>query len=172
MQHWKWATWALLPLLIFLGPGSAAAGSVDQVTVDISIFLVSSVTLTLTPNTINFPDANPGTTPSIPATQSVSVTCQINASGSSSWTSTLDVQATGNLISGGNSIPINMVSWTATGAAGYKAGTMSTTSVQAGQWTSSRNKTFSGTFSYSLQNSWSYATGNYTTTAIYTLHSP
>lgn len=170
MRHWKWAVWALLPLLTCLGPGSATAGSVDQVTTDIGIFLASSVTLTLTPSTINFPDANPDTTPSIPASQNpVQVRCRVVGSGS--WNLILDVRATGNLISGGASIPINMVSWTATGA-GYTAGTMSTTSVQAGNWTSSGNKTYNGTFSYFLQNNWNYATGNYVATVTYTLHSP
>jgi hypothetical protein len=170
MRLRKWSEWAIVLLLTFTSSGLALAGPVDQVTVDIGVLIASSVTLTLTPNAITFPDANPDTTPSIPATQNpVAVQCRVVGSGS--WNLILDAQATGNLISGSNSIPINQVRWTATGA-GYTAGTMSTTPVRAGQWTSSGNRTYNGTFSYFLQNNWTYATGNYVATVTYTLHSP
>ena len=117
MQHGNWALWALLPLLIFLAPESARAGSVDQVTVDIGVMFASGASLTLGTNVINFASADPDTTPSIPATQNpVPVTCRITGAFLSNVT--LVVQASGNLVSGGNSIPINQVTWTATGS-GY-----------------------------------------------------
>ena len=59
MRHWKWAVWALLPLLTFLGSGAAAA-SVDQVTVDIGVMIASGATLTLGTNAINFPQRRSG----------------------------------------------------------------------------------------------------------------
>lgn len=171
MGRWQFYILIVGIVGLILGyPGSGQAGPADQVTVDIGVMIASSVTLTLTPNTINFPSADPDTTPSIPASQNpVQVRCRVVGSGS--WNLILDVQATGNLISGSNSIPINQVSWTAIGT-GFKPGTMSTTPVQAGNWTSSGNRTYNGTFRYFLQNSWNYATGNYATTVNYTLHSP
>lgn len=172
MRHWKWAVWAMVPLLTCMGMGLAYAGSVDQVTTDIIVMIASGATLTLGTNAINFPDANPDTTSVIPATQNpVSVTCRITGAFLSNVT--LTVQAGGNLVSGGNSIPINQVSWTAVGS-GFTAGTMSsTTPVQAGSWAIFLGSpTYSGTFSYFLQNSWSYATGTYTATVTYTLTAP
>jgi hypothetical protein len=171
MRHWKWALGALLPLLTFLCSGLVFAASVDQVTVGVDLMIASSATLTLGTNTINFPDAGPDTTPSIPASQNpVTVRCRVT--GASNSNVTLNVLANGNLVSGGNNIPISKVSWTATGT-GYTAGTMSTTSVQAGSWPNTAGtKTYNGTFSYFLQNAWNYATGNYTATVTYTLTAP
>ena len=171
MRRWKWVVWAVLPLLTFLGFGSAAAGSVDQVTTDIIILIASGATLTLGTNVINFPNADPDTTPSIPASQNpVTVRCRVT--GASNSNVTLNVQASGNLVSGGNSIPISKVSWTATGT-GYSPGTMNTTSVLAGSWPNTAgNNNLNGTFSYFLQNAWTYATGNYTATVTYTLTAP
>ena len=170
MRHWKWAVWALLPLLTFLGPGAYAA-SVDQVTVDIGILFATGATLTLGTNAINFPNADPDTTPSIPASQNpVTVRCRVT--GASNSNVTLNVQAGGNLVSGGNSIPINRVTWTVTGT-GYVPGTMNTTSVLAGSWPNTGGtRNFNGRFSYFLQNAWNYATGNYTATVTYTLLAP
>ena len=47
---------------------------------------------------------------------------------------------------------------------------MSTTAVSLGSWTGSGNQ--SGTQTYTLDNSWSYNTGNYGTTVTYTLTAP
>jgi hypothetical protein len=78
--------------------------------------------------------------------------------------------ASGDLISGINTIAISNITWTATGA-GYVAGTMNRTTAQtAGSWTGSGQRT--GTFSYFLVNSWSYAIGNYSTSINYTLTAP
>ena len=88
----------------------------------------------------------------------------------SASTATLTVLAAGDLTSGGDTIAISNVyldgnrDW-------LFAGTMNKTTAQtAGSWTGSGNRT--GTFSYVLANSWSYATGTYTATATYTLTAP
>jgi hypothetical protein len=74
------------------------------------------------------------------------------------------------LISGGDTILIGNVTWTATGT-GFVPGTMSRTSAQsAGSWTGSGSR--SGTFSYFLANSWDYATGSYSASSTYTLTAP
>lgn len=126
--------------------------------------------LTLGVNTINFPNADPDTVPSILATpNSVSVTASVRTGASS--IATLTHRASGNLSAGpGITIPIGNVSWTVTGT-GYLAGTMSSSSnVSAGSWTGSGS--YAGTFSYFLVNSWSYTTGTYTASTTYTLTAP
>ncbi len=126
--------------------------------------------LTLGVDTINFPNADPDTVSSIAATQNaVSATVGVRTGVSS--VATLTHRASGNLSAGpGITIPIGNVSWTATGP-GFVAGTMSSSSdVPAGSWTGSGSR--AGTFSYSIVNSWSYTTGNYTVTTTYTLTAP
>jgi hypothetical protein len=171
MPNWKCLVWVLALILVFWCYGSALAAPVDQVTVDVGVLLASGASLTLGNNTINFPNADPDATPSIPATQnSVSVRCRITGGLGSNVTLTL--RANGNLISGSNNIPISNVTWTATGS-GYSSGTMNTTPVSVGNWpNTSGSKTYNGTFSFFLKNSWNYATGNYTASVVYTLTAP
>lgn len=125
--------------------------------------------LTLGVAAINFPDADPSTTPSVAATENpVSVDSQVRTGAAS--TATLTVLAASDLTSGANTIAITNVTWTATGA-GYVAGTMSTSAAQTvGSWTGSGDR--SGTLSFFLTNSWSYATGSYTANSTFTLTAP
>ena len=118
---------------------------------------------------MSFPDANPDSTPSIPANVNpLSVTSSARTGSSS--TPTLTCLASGNLVWGTSIIAISNMTWTATGT-GYVAGTMSGATEQtAGSWTGSGQRT--GTFSYFLANSWSYTVGNYSTSINYTLTAP
>jgi hypothetical protein len=85
-------------------------------------------------------------------------------------TVSLTILAAGDLLSGASAIPISNVTWTASGA-GFVAGTMNSTTAQTvASWTNSGNRT--GTQNYFLANSWNYATGNYSTSATYTLTAP
>jgi hypothetical protein len=63
------------------------------------------------------------------------------------------------------------LSWTGSGT-GFVAGptTMTNANQSAASWTGAGNR--SGTQSFSLANSWSYAVGTYTATITYTLTSP
>jgi len=125
--------------------------------------------LTLGVSAINFPDADPDTTPSVAATENaVSVTAKVRTGASS--TATLTHLAGGDLTSGGNTIAISNITWTATGT-GFQAGTMNkSTAKTVGSWTGSGS--YSGTVSYFIVNSWSYTTGNYTVSTTYTLTAP
>jgi hypothetical protein len=118
---------------------------------------------------LSFPDASPNTVPSIPANENpVSVTSSTRTG--SSLTATLNCLAGGDLIAGTSSIPIGNMTWQSTGS-GYVPGTMSKTAGQTtGSWTGPGQRT--GTLSYFLSNSWSYTTGNYSTTITYTLTAP
>ena len=86
------------------------------------------------PSTINFPDADPDTVPSIPATENpVQVTANVTTGNNK--TVTLTALAQGDLVSGSNTIPISNVTWTASGN-GFSAGTMSKSAAQqVGRWT-------------------------------------
>lgn len=85
-------------------------------------------------------------------------------------TVTLSVEAANDLQSGLDTIPATQLRWTATGT-GFVAGTMSKTAAQTvASWTSSGSWT--GSQTYTLLNSWAYATGTYSTTLTYTLSAP
>jgi hypothetical protein len=105
----------------------------------------------------------------IPAAENA-VTVSSRVRTGSASVSTLTCLANGDLVDGGNSIPISNVTWTSTGS-GYVNGTMDNSVAQsAGSWTGSGLN--AGTFNYFLANSWAYSIGNYTQTVLYTLTAP
>ena len=118
---------------------------------------------------MNFPDADPDSVPSNPANVNPLSVTSSGRTGSSQ-TATLTCLAGGDLISGTNTILISNMTWQSSGS-GYVSGTMSKTTAQtAGSWTGSGKRL--GSFNYFLTNSWSYTTGNYSTSITYTLTAP
>jgi hypothetical protein len=160
---------ALGSALLLVGLAGTAHAATDTKTLTVNATVSATASLTLGVAAINFAAANPGTTPSIAATENpVSVTA--NAQTSSAGAVTLTCLAGGDLTAGANTIAISNVTWTATGT-GFVAGTMNKTTAQsAGSWTGPGAR--SGTFSFSLANSWSYDTGSYTAAITYTLTAP
>ncbi len=146
------------------GAGRAEAQTTQVLTLNATV--LSRAELTLAPTTISFPDASPTTTPSIPADSTVAVTARVRTTG----TPTLQVMANGDLTSGADSIDADQVTWTA--AAPFTAGTMNTATAQDAAIFVAGSGEYSGTYAFSLANSWSYAVGSYTTTATYTLTAP
>lgn len=116
--------------LVLLGAGAVGWSATDQQTLTINAAVAAKAKLTLGVATINFPDSDPDSQPSIGATQNP-VTVTVKAQTGSSSTVALSVQANGDLDSGGNTIPITKVTWTASGA-GFVAGTMDTSAQPAG----------------------------------------
>ncbi len=158
---------ALLVVLLIAGGSAGAAG--NTVIVDVSAAVDSSAQLTVTPLTINFPDVDPDTTPAVNAMENP-VTVTVQAQTKKPNMVTLTVLAQGDLVSGSDTIPIGNVRWTATGA-GFAPGILSkSTAVSAGSWTGPGAR--SGTFSYTMANSWKYRRGNYRATVIYTVTAP
>jgi len=147
MKPWRYAA----AVALVLGPAkSATAGP--------------GATLTLGVGSITFPSASPVTTSSIAATQNP-ISIAVKTTGTATWS--LTVLANGDLVSGGNTVAIGNVTWTATGT-GFVGGTMSKTTAQTlASGTSNVNMT--GTQSYFLANSWTYVTGSYSQTVVYTL---
>ena len=122
-------------------------------------------TLTLGVGSITFPSASPVTVSSIAANGnpiSVTVTTTGNPA---NWN--LTVLANGDLVSGGSTVAIGNVTWTATGT-GFVNGTMSKTTAQT-LASGTGNVNLTGTQSYFLANSWNYVTGSYSQTVVYTL---
>ncbi len=144
-------------------------GGSGTVTTNADADIPSSAQLTISPSSINFRNANPGAVLTIPANENpVSVTA--NAQIGEQSLATLTVLAIGDLISGSDGIPIENVTWTATGS-GFVPGTMNKNSpVSAGSWQGPGEHI--GTFSFFMGNSWSYSTGNYSQTVTYTLTAP
>jgi hypothetical protein len=160
---------SIVPLAVLLISVLAFAG--DQATTNLTINATvnARAKLTVSTNTINFPDADPDSTPSISAAENgVSVTVKVRTGSAS--VATLAHQAAGDLSSGKNSIPISNVTWTAAGS-GFSKGVMSSSAAQAvGSWTGSGTQ--SGTLNFALANSWDYATGTYTASSTFTLTAP
>jgi len=157
----------LLAVLWIVGGNAEAAA--NTVIVDVDAAVGSAVQLSISPQSINFPDADPDVTPRINAMENpVRVTVQ--AQTGKKKTVTLTVLAQGDLASGPDSIPISNVRWTATGE-GFVPGTMSkSAAVTAGTWVGPGIRR--GAFSYSLANSWNYHRGSYRASVIYTLSAP
>lgn len=122
--------------------------------------------LSLSSAGITFPDADPDTVPTIPASQGpIAVTAKARTSVNGAVT--LTVLAADQLRSGLDTIPAANVTWTATGP-GFTPGTVSATTPQTvGAWSGSGVR--SGTQAFLFRNLWTYATGIYTLTLTFTL---
>lgn len=164
--------------LRFLLPGAVVAAvalvqplnaATDTKPITVSATVAATAKLTLSVTTVTFADADPDTTPSIPASEgAISVTAKGKTSTGSIISLTL--LAADDLKTGSDVIPIPNVTWTATGA-GYVAGTMNKTTAQTvGSWTNSGNR--AGQMSFVMLNSWDYPTGSYSAAATYTLTAP
>jgi hypothetical protein len=152
---------------IFLCSTPALAQATHNGSINVSATVAAKAKLTLGAAAISFADADPDVTPTM---TSAAVSIDVKARTSAAGNVTLTVLASGDLVSGGNSIAISNLTWTATGA-GFQAGTSNKTVAQAvGGWVGSGSP--SGTQTFSLPNSWTYATGTYTVTLNYTLSAP
>ncbi len=155
--------WTITIGVLMMAGQSFAASDTKDLTVNAAVGALAK--LTLDRNTINFVSADPDVTPSIQADNTVTISAKRRATG----TTTLNVQAGGNLVDGGNSIAITNVTWT-TPSTDYVAGTLNTTSQSVGSFTDSG--TSDGTLTFFLANNWNYVPGAYTATATFTLTTP
>lgn len=163
-------TLILLCAVAVLALPIVASAATDNQTLTINASVLARAKLVLAPSVINFPDADPDVTPSIPATEnSVNVISTVRTS--SAGAVTLTCQADGpNLVWGTDLIAISNVTWTA-GGAGYVGGTMNDAAAQpVGSWVGSG--AYVGTIDFFLVNSWAYNVGAYTQTVTYTLTAP
>jgi len=148
---------------------SATFAATGTATLTINATVASRAEIALAPTTINFPDASPTTSASVPADNPVAVTARVRTGRTTA--ATLTVAAPTDLVTGSDTIPISNVSWTASGAP-FIAGTMNKTTAQSAATFANGSGLFSGTFNFVLANSWTYNTGSYTATVTYTLTAP
>jgi hypothetical protein len=81
--------------------------------------------------------------------------------------------ASGNLMSGPSTVDITNVTWTATPAPPFQSGTLNHTVAQVmASGVGNVNPTATGLVTFRLKNSWTYDTGTYTQTIVFTLTSP
>lgn len=155
---------SFLVLLLVVAGSRPAAAQTSNATLNASFNGLARVSLSTA--TLTFPDADPDTVPSIPASQGP-VTITTKARTSVNGAVTLTVLASDQLRSGLNTIPASSITWTASGP-GFTSGTLSATSAQTvASWVGSGVRT--GTQSFSFRNLWTYATGTYTLTMTFTL---
>jgi len=150
------------------GPVFGQAASESNV-VTATVNIAPLAKLNLSALSLTFPDTNPDTTPQVAAASGpLTITARARATPAS--TVTLTIRALDDLRSGTDVIPASAVSWTASGN-GFVDGTLSAAADRAvGSWPTSG--LHSGQQIFLFQNSWSWATGNYTVTLVYTLTAP
>lgn len=154
---------------IVVGVLFAAPAAAQQATATLNATLPPTARLSISTSSVTFPDANPDLVPVI-GSSPPAVTITAKARASSGATVTLTVEATDDLRSGMDTIPVNNVTWTAAGP-GFVAGTLSRSSPQIlGTWGNSGVQT--GQQSFLFANRWTYAPGTYSVTLVYTLSSP
>jgi len=127
------------------------------------------VKLIVDTNTLVFPIMDPDEVRQVPALQN-DIKVTVKARTGSTSPVNLNIIAEGDLISGSDTIPIQNVTWQASGQ-GFSPGTLSKSIVQtAGAWKGSGVR--EGIFRYYLNNSWNYQKGEYLVTVTYTLTTP
>jgi len=146
----------LLCLALFVVPPSTA--------------VAQRLDLSLSTAVITFPSSDPDTVPVIPAAP-VQVTYRVRQNNNAPWS--LTVLAAGDLISGPSRVDISNVTWVATPAPPFQKGTLSKTVAQrVASGTGNVNPDTLGSITFRLANSWTYTTGTYTQTILFTLSAP
>jgi hypothetical protein len=129
-----------------------------------------TLTMTISPATITFANADPDTTPTITA-PSITVTYRVQGNSTGNWRITL--LAGGDLTAGSATIPISDVTWTATPTPRFQNGTLSKTVAQTlASGSGSVSTTTTGTVVFRLANSWTSNVGIYTTSVVFTITAP
>ncbi len=128
------------------------------------------VLLSISPSSLSFASADPDTVPTLSASP-LTLAYTVFLSGGAEWRIT--VQASDDFRNGSSVIPASAVTWIATPAPPFRAGTLSRTVAQ----TMARGNgdvllQSSGTATFSLPNSWSYDVGTYSTTITFTISCP
>ena len=164
MKKALWSGVAAVAAVLVVSTSAFAQASANA-SIAVTANVNAKAKLTLGTASITFADADPDTTPTMTAT-AFNIDVKARASGAV----TLTVLASGDLTATGGTIPISSLTWTATGS-GFQNGTSDKTTAQTvGSWAASGSP--SGTQTFSLPNSWTYATGTYTVTLNYTLTAP
>jgi len=149
----------------------ATAGAALLVAALPSRLAAQTLDLTLSPRVITFPSSDPDALPAVDAAP-VTVTYRVRQNNAAPWS--LTVLAGGDLISGPSTVDISNVTWVATPAPPFQNGTLSRTVAQriASGTGNVPNPNTTGLITFRLANSWTYSTGTYTQTVLFTLSAP
>ncbi|MFZ0929255.1 MAG: hypothetical protein WAN11_11680 [Syntrophobacteraceae bacterium] len=170
----KIALLAILAItLTFMGAGFAEAVT-STAPVTLSATIASSATLTLNKTTVTFAGGELPPTAMAATENGAIVTATFRTA--TLTPGTLTVLAAGDLVDGaGDIIPITAVKSTGVNTDGqtfFLAGPVTWSKTAGVTVGTGPSGTYAGTFSWALDNSWSYATGTYGATALYTLTAP
>lgn len=128
------------------------------------------VDLSISPQVVSFPSSDPDAVPLIAAAP-VTVTYRVRQNLLQPWT--LTVLANGDLISGPSTVDISNVTWVATPRPPFQNGTMSKAVAQRlASGMGNVNPAATGSVTFRLANTWTYTTGTYTQTVVFTLSAP
>jgi len=118
---------------------------------------------------ITFADADPDVLATLP---SAPLNIAVKARTSGTGAVTLTVRASQDLTSAtSDTIAITALKWTSTGT-NFAVSGISSTGADVSVFSATGSGNHSGVQNYTLDNSWAYATGTYTTTLTYTLTAP
>jgi hypothetical protein len=132
--------------------------------------LAQRLDLTISPAVVAIPTADPDTVPVV-SSAPVSVQYRVRQNNRQTWL--LTVQANGDLESGESTIDISAVSWTAAPSPPFQNGTLSkTTAITVATGAGNVASAATGAITFMLANSWTYDTGLYTQTLVFTLSTP
>jgi hypothetical protein len=135
-----------------------------------STAVAQQLDLSLSTAVITFPSSDPDAVPLVDAPP-VQVTYRVRQNNKATWS--LTVLAAGDLISGPSRVDISNVTWVATPAPPFQNGTLSKTVAQrVASGTGNVNPDTIGSITFRLANSWTYSTGTYTQTILFTLSAP
>lgn len=125
--------------------------------------------LSISPTVITFPASDPDLVPQISSVP-VTVSYRIRLS-TGAWQ--LTVLASGNLMSGSSTVDISNVTWVATPVPPFLNGTLNHTVAQVvASGVGNVNPAATGAVTFRLKNSWTYDSGTYTQTVVFTLTAP
>jgi hypothetical protein len=169
----KIALLAILAIALTLMGAGLAEAVTSQQTLTMGATISSTAVLSITATTITFANGTPGT-PTNAAENGTVVTAVLRTG--SATPATLYVLPT-DLTDGtpADTIAASDISSTATNTAGtfFLAGPVTWTKVGSGALVGTgQSGSFAGTFSWTLANSFTYATGAYAGSAVYTLTAP
>ena len=163
----KKAVWSGIAACVGVLVMSSSVYAQNTGNINVQVNVNARAKLQLGAAAITFNDADPDV---VTTFTSAPISVDVKARTTSGGAVTLTVQAAGNFTNGSSNIPLNTLQWTATGT-GYQGGSSDSTTPQTvGNWTNSGHQ--SGSHTYTLPNSWSYATGTYNVTLNYTLATP
>ena len=162
-------TAATVALFSAFAAANASAQTTATGSLNVSVNVAGRAVLTLGAASITFADADPDTVTTL-TSSGLNVTVKARTAPTANVT--LTVLASGDLTAGaGINIPVSSLTWSSASSGFVVNGANNVSTAQSvGTWAGSGART--GSLVFSLPNSWTYATGTYSTTLNYTLSVP